>query len=188
VKHILQYTLKTEFQKPGEQYKTHEIEYEDRKDAESAAHMMREKIYWHRIVAADPQSKWPKYTVATDVDLGKTHEKLEGWLETHFETGMECLGLVLDQRIPDGPNPNFDPTKPEDGSNFKNFRSYAGLHYVGREDVLEVDGERILMARDRDFAQADGYRLSLYPSGFSSKELIKLFNSNKKATLWQKRK
>jgi len=187
--YVLMYTLQTEFIKPGEEYKEHRLEYDTRKDAESAAHMMRDKIYWHKIVASNPASKWPKVIVSPSEDLSKTHDRIEGVLDGYFETGMECLGLTLYDLTKLGPpNPDYDASKPEDGRNFKNFRSHEGLHFIEKSDVLEYDGYRYSMVRDRDFALEDGFRLSLYPAGYSKDELLSLFHTNKRAVLWKRRK
>lgn len=144
-------------------------------------------FYWHEFVEINAASKWPKPVVES---VGPEYQMKIGTLGTHFETGMECMGLVLNEDgIHGGPNPNFDPTKPEGGSNFRNYASYDALNFIGRDQFLKIgDGPIIEIIRDRDFGVRDGFRLSFYPSGFSRKELLQLFGPNNiKATLWVKK-
>ena len=98
-------------------------------------------------------------------------------MQTHYETGMECLGLVFcEDGIIGPPNPNFDPSKPEDGYNFKNYASYDAMTFLANNQILQPDGQdKFMMDKDRNMASRDGYRLSYYPLGFSRKELIDLF-------------
>lgn len=116
-----------------------------------------------------------------------------GTLETYFETGMECMGLILyEDGIIGGPNPNFDPSKPEGGSNFKNYKTHDGINFVEKMDVIELlnkNGKvykRILCIYDIKKAREDGYRLSLYIEGWDKMELARLFYpENKKARLYK---
>jgi hypothetical protein len=146
----------------------------------------RERIYWSQIVESSPKSNLPRPLV-TAVP-GEEYEKIEGVLSTYFETGMECLGLIL---IRDAPahalNPDYDATKPESELNFKYFRSIDSVEFVASGMILEA-GEtgRLVLLRDQRFAAADGYRLSFYPKGFTKTEWLELFSSGKvRATLWR---
>jgi hypothetical protein len=148
----------------------------------------QDKLYWNQIIEVDASSQIPKMIVKEIVDA--EWEKHEGTLETYYETGMECMGLVLYKDEPKGtPNSSFDPSKPETSSNFKNYKSFEALKFVEKGSILEIDGVKYAMLKDRAFAQADGYRLSVYPIGFSRQELVELFGpGNKKATLYLKKK
>jgi hypothetical protein len=186
MKFILSYTLKS----PAEENRGAQVlEFASREAAEEYAAEKANEIYWHQVTAKEPRSGRPKVPVASGKDLAETHDRIEGTLQTHFETGMECLGLVLYEDGKRGPpNPGFDPEVPEDGNNFRNFSTYEALHYVGKGDVLEYDGARYLMGRDSEFARDDGYRLSVYPVGFSRAELLGLFApETKRAVLWKRK-
>lgn len=182
----LHYTLKNPAK--GEEYKTHVLEFDTRAEAEAAE---TDQMYWCRVYNTAPASKWEKKIVDETVqDITKTHTgPIVGVLDYYFETGMECMGLVVYEDGHEGsPNPNFDPTKPEGGDNFKNYKTHDAINFIERGDILELDGVKYLMARDRDFALEDGFRLSMYPMGFSKKELIELFNAAKPAKLWRIKK
>jgi hypothetical protein len=147
-------------------------------------------LYWHRIRNQKAKSKLKKLVVTDAVDLSQ-YKRIDGVLERYFETGMECVGLVLSDKTKFGPpNPNFDPSKPEDGRNFKNYADINSIHFLGHGDILQPEGQlKFLLIKDRSFAADDGYTLSLYPQGFSREELVKLFFSEKtKATVWVKKK
>lgn len=192
-KYIVQYTKKDPIE--GEEYKTFVEEFPTREVAEKFVELNQSIIYWSSIASSEPKSEKPKILVNVNKEeLLKKYDKFEGFLETHFETGMECLGLVLDERIPNGLNPDFNPDWPEDARNFKYFRSHSGLHFIDKQDILQYKDEsgneiKALMIRDSDFAKDDGYALSLYPQGFSREELMKLFvRSNEKAVLYKRKK
>lgn len=117
-------------------------------------------------------------------------DKHPGTLQTFHETGMECNGLILYENGPwDTPNPNFDPTKPEGGHNFKYYFAWEGAFFLEKGDLLEIDGTIYVMVKDHDFARANDYRFSFHPQGFNVEELVKLFYPEKvKATLYRKKK
>lgn len=142
-------------------------------------------IYWSQVTNSAPVST-KKKIVVEDVSNCKVHE---GTLQIYHETGMERLGLVLYKEGILGPeNPNFDHSKPEDDRNFKYYSSYEALKFIRSGDVLEIDGVKYFMEKDRDFAKAGGYRLSIYPAGFSTEELLQLFlPETKRAILYTKK-
>lgn len=133
------------------------------------------KIYWSQIVKTDAESAHPKLILGSINGLEK-YDKKTGTLKTHFETGMECLGLVFVEDGIHGPlNPNFDATQPESKHNFKNYASYDALTFLNSGQILALNGQFIALMKDRDFAKDDGFQLSFYPRGFSRKELLDLF-------------
>ena len=159
-------------------------------DAEKWIKENQEKLYWTNIRMENAISSKQKVIVSEDEDLSE-FIKVEGILETYFETGMECLGLTLQDPTQKGqPNPNFDPNKPEGGSNFQFYASYEGLHFIENGDILQIEGQsKFRMVKDREFAKDDGYRLSFYPQGFSRDELVKLFSPQSvKASIWKRKR
>lgn len=103
----------------------------------------------------------------------------------YHETGMDCNGLILYREdIVGEPNPNFNSSKPVDGSNFPTYKSYDGIIWLKQGQILQIDNKLIVMKKDRIFSALDNYALSFYPEGFSKEELFILFNSNKKANIW----
>lgn len=150
----------------------------------------KNRLYWHQFVYLFPKSSLPRPLVKDEP--GPDYVKKTGTLQTHFETGMECLGLVFyDENAPKGPpNPEYDPSKPEDRRNFKHFSTYEALTFIGNGMILQLpSGEKVFMIRDRDFAIQDGFNISFYPRGFTKKEWIELFvPENVKVTLWVKEK
>lgn len=145
------------------------------------------KLYWHQLVHLYPKSRQPR-PIITFETLSENYDKYTGILQTYYETGMECMGLVFYRDdVPKGSlNPKFDPTQPESKSNFKYYKSYEGIIMLGNGMVLLLPGEqKVGLLKDIDFAKQDGYRLSFYPRGFSKKEWVGLFiNEDVKATLW----
>lgn len=134
-----------------------------------------DNIYWYIITKINASSAFPKLII-TEIPGSDKYVKKTGILQTHFETGMECLGLTfVEDGIHGPPNPNFDPTKPESRSNFRNFASYEALHFLTTGMLLELNDQLIGLIKDREFAKEDGYRLSFYPRGFSRNEIIDLF-------------
>lgn len=164
-----------------------ETGFPTRQDAKRWVLYNKERLYWSEIVEIDASSKKPKIVI--EESLGEEWDQHVGTLETFCETGMECLGLVLQKDEPKGgPNPNFDPSVPESKNNFRYYASYDALKFIEHGNVLEIDGIKYAMIKDREFAQSDAYRLSFYPIGFSRKELLKLFlPENKRAILWIKK-
>lgn len=183
MKYQISYTLKNvKISKMGTEF------FKTKKDASIWLKKNLEKIYWHQLTETNPKSKMPKPIVKFEPN--EEFAVKHGKLQVHFETGMECLGLVFyEDGVHGPPNPNFDPSKPEDGYNFKNYSSYDGMNFIAHGQILQIgEGEKIAMMKDRDFAKRDGYRLSFYPQGFSRIELIKLFSKNSiKANLWVKK-
>lgn len=147
-------------------------------------------IYWSEIVESKPESKLPRLVAKFEIPNDWT--KYTGTLCTYFETGLECLYLTLQRNDPElkGPlNPNFDETRPEGGSNFRNFSTYEAMVDIRDGQVLELPtGEKICMLRDRDFAKRDGGKLSFYPQGFDKAEWLSLFDSGVVVTLWEKKR
>lgn len=144
-------------------------------------------LYWHQFVHTNPQSKEPKHLLADDALPQLTrYDKFTGTLQTYFETGMECMGLTFYiDGVHGGPNPDFDPTKPESGSNFKNFSSWEGTMFIETGMVITMpDGQHVCMVKDRMFAKQDGYRLSFYCIGYNKQEWIDLFLKEVKVTLY----
>lgn len=148
----------------------------------------QDRLYWSEIYELDAYSKHPKIIIEETLSESEW-EKHVGTLQTFHETGMECLGLALyKDGIVGESNPNFDPSKPENKNNFKNYASYEALKFIESGSILEIDSIKYAMIKDIEFAKSDAYHLSFYPKGFSRKELIKLFvPENKKAILWIKR-
>lgn len=183
MKYQISYTLKgTKTPGYGQEF------FNTKKDISIWLKKHSEKLYWHQITETNPKSKLPKPIIA--FEPGEEFILKKGTLQTHFETGMECLGLAFyEDDIHGPPNPNFDPLKPEDRSNFKNYSSYDGLHFLANGQILQIEnGPKIALIKDRDFAKRDGYRLSFYPRGFSRSELLKLFAKETiKAKLWIKK-
>lgn len=144
-------------------------------------------LYWYQLTEINPKSKLPRPLI--DFEPGNEYTVKSGTLQTYYETGMECIGLVFyEDGVHGGPNPDFDPSKPESRSNFRYYSSYDGLHFIEHGMIVEINGKKIGMIKDRDFAKRDGYRLSFYPAGFSRKELIELFGSeNIKVRAWIKK-
>jgi hypothetical protein len=156
--------------------------------AEAWVEKNKAKLYWSQIIKLDAKSE--KTKPSGDVDLSK-YKKIQGVLQSYFETGMECLGLTLyDTTVNGPPNPAFDESKKESGSNFRFYRLHEATYFIEHGDILQVnDGPKWTLQKDREFAADDGYRLSFYPRGFSRKELLELFSpEDKKATLWRKNK
>jgi hypothetical protein len=148
----------------------------------------KSKIYWHKLTETNPKSKKPKPLI--NFEPGDDYIKKVGTLQTHFETGMECMGLVFyEDGIHGPPNPNFDTTKPEGGGNFKFYGNYNAMTFINHGHVIQFpNGEKVGMLKDREFAQKDGYRLSFYPQGFSKAEWITLFASESvNVTIWIKK-
>lgn len=133
------------------------------------------------------QSDKPLRIIKFQLDKSK-YEKIEGTLETYFETGMDCIGLILYDKTKLTPNPSFDPLKPEKDMNFAHFKDWSGIHFISHGDFLQVeDGDIWAMTKDRDFAARDGYHLSFYPCGFTKEDWVNLFITEKvEATLWKK--
>lgn len=163
--------------------------FESKKAALAWVKRKAKKLYWHQIVAINPKSKHPKPVVL--FELGDEYQRFTGVLSTYFETGMEALGLVFERDDVSGPpNPNFDPSQPENRNNFKNFKTLDGLIFLKHGQILQIgeDGEKIALIKDIDFAKSDGFRLTMYPRGFKKNELLDLFQpGTTKATLWVKK-
>jgi len=183
------YVSYTKNTKEGEQFTGYHYRtgFTSREEAEQWAAINKDTIYWYQISETNPRSKKSKIMFEGSLEEGWT--KYEGTLRTHYETGMECLGLTLQTDEPHGgPNPNFDSEQPESASNFKFYASYDALHFLEYGNVLEIDGTKYVMIKDREFAKADAYKLSFYPQGFSREELISIFMpENKRATLYVKK-
>jgi hypothetical protein len=166
-------------------------EFDSRPLAEAWVKENQETVYWSSIRKRNPASENPKRVLANDVDL-TGYIEIKGTLQTFFETGMECTGLILhDDFAPKGPeNPKFDPTKPEDGNNFKHFSSYENIHDITSGDIFQPEGHpKYVMLKDRQFAADDAYRLSFYPQGFTYAEWTSFFaKQNIKATVWTKKR
>lgn len=165
-------------------------EFSSRANAEKWIAANKMTLYYTSIRVTSPKSKKARPIVLESEDLSG-YRKIVGKLEIFHETGMECMGLVIvDETKLGEPNPNFDPSKPEGGHNFRNFGNYDALHFITTGDVLQVEGEdKVLMIKDREFATDDGYRLSFYPQGYSRTEFVTLFYPEKlKATVWTKEK
>lgn len=146
----------------------------------------KSKIYWKSLSEINPKSKKPKPLFETE-PVG--YMKKVGTLQTYFETGMECLGLVFyEDGVYGEPNPSFDPSKPESKENFSRYSSFAGVTFIDSGHVLKFpNGELVGMVKDRDFAKRDGYMLSFYPRGFSKDEWLDLFVlEDTKVTIWIK--
>lgn len=124
-------------------------------------------LYWTQVRKLNPESAHSKPIILDSADLSSRQE-IKGTMATYFETGMECMGLVL---IEDGKE------------------GYDGLHFIAQGDILQPDGDKkVAMIKDREFGAQDGFRLSFYPYGYTLKEWVSLFNTeNKRATLWKMR-
>lgn len=184
-KYQLLYTLKGQ-----KDYSTPRLLFYTKDEATKWLKKNKKKLYWHKLTEINPKSRRPRYIIAFDPPSDHYEMKI-GKLDTHFETGMECLGLVFyEDGIHGGPNPNFDPGKPENGSNFKFYASYDALTFITHGHILQVeDGPKWGMMKDREFAIRDGFSVSFYPAGFSKFELMELFTlPKKKAKLWIKKK
>jgi len=182
-KYQISYTLKDP-SKPGFRRE----EFPTKTQANSWLKKHKDSLYWHQLTEINPKSKLPKPIIG--FEPGQEYEMKQGTLQTYFETGMESLGLVFyEDGVYGGPNPDFDPSKPESRSNFKFYASYDGLHFLQSGQILQIEnGPKIGIVKDRDFASRDGYRLGFYPQGFSRLELLSLFGKETvKAKLWIKK-
>lgn len=188
-KFVVNYTKNIGYSKGGKFDGYHRQGFLVREDALKWVVDNKEMIYWSQVVEVDAASKHPK-AIVEEIPDPLHWDRFEGTLQTFNETGMECLGLVLQCDEPHGDaNPDFDPAKPETGSNFRWYSSYDALHFIEKNTILEIDGVRYAMIKDSEFAEADAYNLSFYPAGFSKKELLTLFiPENKLATLYVKKK
>ena len=181
------YAISYTFKDPGPSG-FHSKTFTTEEEADKWVKENEDSLYWHQIIEIDAKSKKPKPIILNGPPT-EGYAKKHGTLQTHFETGMECLGLVFyEDGVHGGPNPDFDPSKPEDRNNFKYFASYDGLTFLETGHIIQfADGQMVGLVKDRDFAKRDGYRLSFYPQGFSRKELLELFMpENVKVTLWSK--
>lgn len=166
----------------------HSERFETWKQAEQWVKDNQDVVYWSSVRDTEAASERPRYIFRGEIP--DDYDKIQGTLQTYFETGMECLGLVLQADEPKGPpNPKFNPLLPEGRDNFRNYSSYDALFFIENGDILEVDGVMYAMVQDRKFARADGYRFSFYPMGWSKKELVELFMpENKRAVIYRKKK
>lgn len=183
MKYQISYTLK-EANKPGMGQEL----FKSKKAAADWLKKNEEKLYWYQLTEINPKSKLPKPIIK--FEPGEEYTLKSGTLQTYYETGMESMGLVFYEDGIYGPtNPGFNPDLPESRNNFKNYSSYDALNFIETGMILEINGQKIGMVKDRDFARRDGYRLSFYPAGFSRKELIQLFApENVKVRVWIKKK
>lgn len=182
MKYVLDYT-----EKPFNGIKCKE--FESRPEAEKWLTKNKKTIYWSCIRVKDAASALPNPVIPEDFDQSE-YTKIEGTLETFYETGLECVGLVLVDKTKRGPpNPSFDPSKPRGGANFEFYGNYSALHWFDTGDILQVDGgPKVGLLRDQEFAASDGYRLSFYPQGFTRAELVAMFfYENVNATVWTKK-
>lgn len=179
-KYHISYTLKNP--KPGEP-----VFFREGFSTKAAANLWlrknKAKIYWHQFRHSNPKSKRSRPVIQLTSE--KNYVKKIGTLQTHYETGMECLGLTFyEDGVHGGPNPEFDSSKPEGPNNFKFFSTYDGLTYIENGQILQFpDGKTVMMLKDRDFAKEDGYRLSFYPQGYTKEEWLSLFSSQKLAVI-----
>jgi hypothetical protein len=179
-KYQISYTLK----RPGDPFYHYKFFF-TKKDANAWLKANKKNLYWHQFTEINPKSDRPKPMI--DGDLSSSFKKKVGVLQTYFETGMESLGLIFcEDGIHGNPNPNFDPNKPEDRDNFQYFSSWDAITFIATGQVIEfANGEKVGMAKDREFAKKDGYRISFYPQGYSKKEWLDLFATEKlQVTLW----
>lgn len=179
-KYQLSYTLK----KPGDSFYHYRLFF-TKKEAASWISANKSTLYWHQLTEISPKSNRPKPLIQFKPD--GSFKKKTGTLQTYFETGMECMGLIFyEDGIHSSPNPNFDSNKPESKSNFRYFSSHDGITFIASGHIIEfANGDKIGMAKDREFAKKDGYRLSFYPQGYTKKEWLALFESEMlKVTLW----
>lgn len=183
-KYAINYTMKM----PHKQG-YHRETFKTKKAANIWLKQNEEKIYWQQFIYLFPKSKLPRPLVKDTP--GDNYIKKTGTLQTYFETGMECMGLVFyDDAAPLGPpNPDFDPSKPESRNNFKHFSTYDGLTFIKQGMVLQLpSGDKVFMIRDIDFSRQDAYNISFYPRGFTKAEWMELFvHENVKVTLWVKK-
>jgi hypothetical protein len=106
----------------------------------------------------------------------------DGELEAYYETGMECLGLVLYKDGFEKANPDYIEGNKEWPHCVPFFRSYDGQEYIEKGDILIVmkeDGitpERtVKVLHDPEAADKGQYRLSIYMKGVSEKEVFDWF-------------
>lgn len=158
-----------------------------KKDAEAFLKSIKKTVYWHQLLPIYTKSRMPRPVIKFTPP--ETYEKMTGRLNTYFETGMECLGLVFENSaITGSPNPNFDSSKPESEANFKNYASYDALHFITTGMIIEFeDGTKVGMMKDRTFSRQDGFRLSFYPQGYSKEEWMELFEKRTKVVLYVKK-
>jgi hypothetical protein len=185
-KFIVNYTQKIEFTN-GKFNGTHSKDFPSREDALDFV-SSEPSIYWSEIVEAEPKSKLSALCVQVD-DPGLTdYTRHEGILETYYETGMESISLILYRDgFDDSPNPKFNPSEPESKANFRYFKSLEAALFIKNGDILEIDGKLIYLFKDREFARADGFKLSFYPRGFTKAQWVELFASEeRRAALWVK--
>lgn len=180
-KYIVSYTLKD-----AKAPLYHRKEFNTKKEWSEWFKKNKKKLYWHQFRETAPKSKLPKPIILGEFSEADYIKKI-GTLQTYFETGMECTGLIFyEDGVYGGPNPDFDPSKPEDGRNFKNFHTHDGITFIETGHILRFeDGTQVGMIKDREFAKSDGYRLSFYPRGYSRFELVNLFApENVKVTIY----
>lgn len=138
------------------------------------------KVYGATIKKTDARSEEEMITVKFDPRTvpDRYEPKRKGVLSTHFETGMEQLGLIFKENNKDG---------------------YDGLYFIRHFDIILIEsvsepalaylvGESIVMMPDYDFAKDNGYGLSFYCTGFTLREWVLLFSSETKVTYFKAKK
>ena len=126
-------------------------EFTTRKAAEEFV-KQNKYIYWSSITSSMPRSNWPKVIVSPSEDLSLTHQSITGVLDTYFETGMEGISIIVDPlKQGKSPNPSYDPSKPDSDENFPFYKDLMDMHFINKNDVMEVSGMRYHLVHDRDF-------------------------------------
>lgn len=161
--YVLTYTLKSKYKKKNQTTFLNE-RFSSKRKALTFLKKIQKKVYWSQIVDSNARSRHPKPIILFNPPKKKFIIKT-GRLDIFFETGLECLGLVLE----------------EDGK-----QGYDALNFIKEMDILKIGHQKIAFIYDMTFAKNDAHRLSFYPRGFSRKELIELFDKkHPKATLYR---
>lgn len=125
------------------------------------------------------------------LDLVNDYEKFVGTLESYYETGMECLGLILYKEGETFRTKNLSFT--EDGKNGPAFyKTHEGIIFIKKGDIILIGGKKTIGIGNHTASHMDSYKLSEYPyldgRRWSDDEKInwlKLFNQNIKAELYR---
>lgn len=120
-------------------------------------------IYWKQSVQENAKSLMQK--VVLEPSVFKEKKEIDGFISSYSETGFECLAIVFDNG---------------------NCNSVSCLHFIGNGDILLIDNVYYFVYNDSKFAEKDGFRLSIYPAGFTRSELQELFEKRKKVSLIKK--
>lgn len=122
-----------------------------------------------------------------------TKYKYEGHLQDYYETGMECLGLILQDNRGIHDNPNYDPTATEWPKNMKEFYSLSYSLFFNDGDEIEVyraDGTvefRGTLTKDRNAMIKNKFQYAFLPKEVDKDTWVSWFMEQRKAKAWSKK-